>query len=179
MFNAARLEGHLLGDLLAVAMTLLMAILMVVVRHHRNVSMLPAACLSAFATPIVMLPLAHPATAFGPHFIWFVVFGLQFGLGLLLLTVGTRLVSATRSALIGGLEVPLACVWVWVAFGEVPSLATCLGGTIVMLAVVGDLALGRPGDGGLDRSRVSAPRIGGRKPQGIPDHRTRYSPLTR
>jgi drug/metabolite transporter (DMT)-like permease len=162
MFNAARLEGHLVGDLLAVAMTVLMSILMVVVRHHRHVSMLPAACLSAFATAIVMLPFAHPATAFGPHLIWFVGFGVQFGLGLLLLTVGTRLISATRSALIGALEVPLAGVWVWAAFGEVPSRATCLGGAIVMLAVVGDLALGRLGDGGLDRSHVSAPPIGGR-----------------
>jgi drug/metabolite transporter (DMT)-like permease len=121
-------------------MTVLMSAMMVVIRRHRGVSMLPAACLSAFLSAIAVLPVAHPATAFGPQFIWFVLFGtMQFGLGLLLLTMGTRLVSATRAALIGALEVPVACVWVWLAFGEVPPFASFVGGAIVMLAVIGNL----------------------------------------
>lgn len=144
MFGAARLEGHLLGDLLAVAMTLLMSTMMVVIRQRRQVSMLPAACLSAFLSAIAVLPVAHPAAAIGPQFIWFALFGTtQFGLGLLLLTLGTRYISASRSALISALEVPLACIWVWLAFGEVPASASIAGGAIVMVAVVGDLMLGR------------------------------------
>jgi drug/metabolite transporter (DMT)-like permease len=144
MFDAARLEGHLFGDLLAVTMTVLLSAMMVVIRHNQHVSMLPAACLSAFLSAIAVLPLAHPATAFGPQFVWFVLFGTtQFGLGLLLLTLGTRLISAARSALIGALEVPLACVWVWLAFGEVPSTASFAGGAIVMFAVVAELMPGR------------------------------------
>jgi drug/metabolite transporter (DMT)-like permease len=144
MFSAARLEGHFFGDLLAVAMTVLMSTMMVLIRHHRQVSMLPASCLSAFLSAIAVLPIAHPATAIGPQFIWFALFGItQFGLGLLLLTLGTRHISASRSALISALEVPLACVWVWLAFGEVPSAASLTGGAIVMVAVVGDLLAGR------------------------------------
>jgi drug/metabolite transporter (DMT)-like permease len=144
MFGAARLDGHIAGDLLALAMTVLLSAMMVVIRHHRRVSMLPAACLSAFLSAIAVLPLAHPAAAFGPHFIWFVLFGMtQFGLGLLLLTLGTRLIAAARSALISALEVPLACLWVWLAFGEAPSPAAIVGGVIVMLAVVADLILER------------------------------------
>lgn len=143
MFRAVRLEGHLLGDLLAVAMTVLMSTMMVIIRHKRLVSMLPAACLSAFLSAIVVLPLAHPALAFGPQFIWYVLFGtMQFGLGLLLLTLGTRHISASRSALLSALEVPLACIWVWLAFGEVPSGPSLAGGVIVMIAVVGDLLVG-------------------------------------
>jgi drug/metabolite transporter (DMT)-like permease len=121
-------------------MALLLSAMMVVIRHHQRVSMLPAASLSAFLSAIAVLPLAHPATAFGPHFIWFVLFGtMQFGLGLLLLTLGARLISAARSALISALEVPLACIWVWLAFSEVPSTASFAGGAIVMAAVVADL----------------------------------------
>jgi drug/metabolite transporter (DMT)-like permease len=63
------------------------------------------------------------------------------GLGLLLLTLGTRLISATRSALIGSLEAPLAPVWVWLAFGELPPLMTCAGGAVVMAAVAADMLL--------------------------------------
>lgn len=61
----------------------------------------------------------------------------QFGLGLLLMTVGTRLISATRSALIGSMEDPLAPLWGWLAFGEKP---TWIGGSLVMGVGVIDIA---------------------------------------
>jgi drug/metabolite transporter (DMT)-like permease len=50
------------------------------------------------------------------------LFGVcQLGLGLGLLTAGTKLLSASRVALIGGLDVPLAPIWVWIAFDETPA----------------------------------------------------------
>jgi drug/metabolite transporter (DMT)-like permease len=133
-------SGRLLGDLLALAMTLLISAMMVVIRQQRHVCMLPAASLSAFLCALLVWPLADPASAVGSDFAYLVLFGTtQFGLGLLLLTLGTRLVSATRSALIGALETPLAPAIVWLVLGEVPPLMTCLGGAIVLAAVVGDL----------------------------------------
>lgn len=133
-------SGRLLGDVLALLMTVLISAMMVVIRHHRDVCMLPAAALSAFLCALVVWPLADPASATGWNFVNLVLFGTtQFGLGLLLLTLGTRLVSATRSALIGALETPLAPAIVWLAVGEVPPLLTCLGGAVVLAAVVGDL----------------------------------------
>jgi drug/metabolite transporter (DMT)-like permease len=137
-------SGRLFGDGLALLMTILISAMMVVVRRHRAVSMLPAASLSAFLCALVVLPWADPASATGWNFVNLVLFGTtQFGLGLLLLTIGTRLISAPRSALIGALETPLAPALVWLAFGEVPSLATALGGAIVLAAVVGDLSVTR------------------------------------
>jgi drug/metabolite transporter (DMT)-like permease len=133
-------SGRLLGDLLALLMTVLISAMMVVIRQQRHVCMLPAASLSAFLCALVVWPWAAPATAEGWDFLYLVLFGTtQFGLGLLLLTLGTRLVSATRSALIGALETPLAPALVWLVLGEVPPLMTCIGGAIVLAAVVGDL----------------------------------------
>jgi drug/metabolite transporter (DMT)-like permease len=80
--------------------------------------------------------------------VWYALFGTtQFGLGLALLTLGTRLISASRAALIGSLEVPIACAWVWLAFGEVPSAMAALGGCVVMAAVAGDLWFSRSARG--------------------------------
>ncbi|MBM3646668.1 MAG: DMT family transporter [Alphaproteobacteria bacterium] len=133
-------SGRLLGDLLAFAMTALISAMMVVIRHHRDVCMLPAASLSAFLCALLAWPLAAPSAVSERDFLYLVLFGtVQFGLGLLLLTVGTRLVSATRSALIGAVETPLAPAIVWFALGEAPPLLTCLGGAIVLAAVAGDL----------------------------------------
>jgi drug/metabolite transporter (DMT)-like permease len=72
----------------------------------------------------------------GAVILFLALFGItQFGLGLLLLTLGARLISATESALMNALEGPLAPFWVWLAFREAPSPATLIGGVIVMLAV--------------------------------------------
>jgi len=142
--GAALSSGHLFGNFLALLMTILISTMMVVIRRHRDVSMLPAAALSAFLCALVVWPWAEPASATGWNFFYLALFGTtQFGLGLLLLTTGTRLISATRSALVGALETPLAPALVWLAFDEVPPLATCLGGAIVLAAVVGDLLVTR------------------------------------
>ena len=145
--RAALGSGHLLGNGLALAMTVLISAMMVVMRHHRDVCMLPAAALSAFLCALVVWPWASPAAVTAVDFGWLVLFGTtQFGLGQLLLTLGLRSVSATRSALIGALETPLAPAIVWLVLGEVPALMTCVGGAIVLAAVVGDLLAtkGRP-----------------------------------
>jgi drug/metabolite transporter (DMT)-like permease len=146
MVNAALTEGHILGDLLALIMTVLISAMMIIIRGNREISMLPAACLSAFLCSLIVLSISVPSAARGMTIVYLILFGTtQFGLGLLLLTIGTRMISATRSALIGSLETPLAPMWVWLAFGEVPSPSTFVGGLIVMMAVVGEVLTKRVG----------------------------------
>src|SRR5438105_2556232 len=136
MVGGATREGHLFGDLLAIGTTLSMAMMMILIRKHRETPMLPAACLSAFLCPLAVWPVAAPWNVRPTDMGYLALFGTtQFGLGLLLLTLGTRLISATESALVSALEAPLAIVWVWLAFKEVPALTTFAGGAIVMAAV--------------------------------------------
>ena len=136
--------GRLLGNALALGMTVLISGMMVVMRHHRAVCMLPAAALSAFLCALVVWPWADPLSVTAADFGWLVVFGTtQFGLGQLLLTIGLRSISATRSALIGALETPLAPALVWIVLGEVPAVMTCVGGAIVLAAVMGDMLAAR------------------------------------
>ena len=141
-FDGALPAGRLIGNALALVMTILISAMMVIIRARRGTSMLPASCLSAFALAVLVAPFANPSAGLGANFLYLVLFGTaQFGLGLLLLTLGTRLISATRSALIGALETPLAPIWVWLGFGEIPPLMTCVGGAVVMAAVAADLFL--------------------------------------
>lgn len=143
MSGAASASGNLLGDALGLLMAALMALMMVVIRHHRHVSMLPAACLSAFACSALVLPLAQPLTVTAPDLALLALFGTaQFGLGLLLLTLGSRLIPAPRASLLGNLELPFAPLWVWLAFGEIPSPAASIGAAIVCAALVMDVVPG-------------------------------------
>lgn len=133
-------SGHLMGYASALAMALAYAAMMVIIRQNRHVSMLPAAALSAFLCAAVALPFTRPLEVPLAAMPDLLLFGtVQFGLGLLLMTAGTRLISATRSALIGSMENPLAPLWVWLAFGEHPLPATFIGGGLVMGAVLFDV----------------------------------------
>jgi drug/metabolite transporter (DMT)-like permease len=136
MFAGSHVSRALDGDLLALAMTVLMALMIIATRRSASASSLPIAAISSLASSIVAAPLAHPGRPDLLQVAELALFGIaQLGLGLLLLTAGTRRLSASRVALIGGLDVPLAPIWVWIAFNETPSPATIAGGLIVIAAV--------------------------------------------
>jgi len=143
MVGGAAIEGHLFGDVLAFGMTICMAIMMLIIRRHEHTPMLPAACLSALLCPLVLWPFCQPFALDAGDMVNLFLFGTtQFGLGLLLLTVGGQMVSATENALLNTLETPLAIAWVWICFGETPSATSVVGGTVVVAAVVGQIWYG-------------------------------------
>ena len=49
------------------------------------------------------------------------------------------MIPAAEATLLTALDVPLAPLWVWLAFSEVPSLYTLAGGAIVLAAVFGHM----------------------------------------
>jgi len=154
--------GHWRGDLLALGMTCAMAALTVAIRRYRDIDSLKVAGTSCFLGCLVALPvMILQATTFQvtlSQMLLLALFGVaQMGLGFLLLTAGTKRVTATESALIGALDAPLAPLWVWLAFGETVSDATLIGGAIVVLAVAGDILLAnRPiAPGRLRRNRCA------------------------
>ncbi len=140
MAGPAIAQGRALGDALAFAMAALMALVIVLIRRKQGVDMTPAVCASAFLCSLIVAPFAAPLAVDARAFGLLALFGVsQFGLGLLLLAIGTRMVSATRGALIGTLQTPLATLWVWLAFAEAPAPLTLVGGAIVLAAVVADM----------------------------------------
>ncbi len=134
-------EGGLLGDLLAVAMTVCVALMMVIARRWRDIPTMPAACLSALVSGLVCWPLGDPTAVSGGELWLLAAFGIvNSALGLALFTIGARLLPAIETALIGALDAPLAPLWVWLFFGETPSGATLAGGLIVFFAVAAHIA---------------------------------------
>ena len=129
-------EGHLAGDLLAVAMTLCMAALMVIARHYHDIPTMPAAALSALLSALVCWPLGNPLSVTAHDLLLLSLFGaVNSAVGMALFALGARLLPAIETALIGALDAPLAPLWVWLWFQETPSGATLVGGVIVFVAV--------------------------------------------
>ena len=133
--------GDALGDGLAVAATLGFALSIVLTRHHREISMAPATCLSQVMVLLVAAPFAEPGSAGGRDLVLLALLGVvQMGFGLALMTVGARLIPAAQTALISLLEVALGPLWVWVAYAEQPGTATLVGGAIIVVAIVAPMA---------------------------------------
>ena len=66
----------------------------------------------------------------------------QVGMGLVIYTIGSRVVPAAELALLSMTEVLLGPLWVWIFIGETVSFYTLLGGTVLMLAIAGNALSG-------------------------------------
>jgi drug/metabolite transporter (DMT)-like permease len=130
-------EGDVLGDVLAFLMTLVSAGLIVISRGWPALPMLPIAGVSAGLSAVMALPFTAVAVPSGPDLVNLTLFALtNIVLGLALFMRGARHIPAVDSALITALEGPLGPLWVFLAFGETPRLATIVGGALVVGAVV-------------------------------------------
>lgn len=99
--------------------------------------MIPASFMSAVASMVITLPFAHILSVSDADWLYLAAFGVtQLGLGLLLLTEGSRRIPAAQVALIGSLDIPFAILLVWLAFSEVPPPLTMIGGGIILIAVL-------------------------------------------
>jgi drug/metabolite transporter (DMT)-like permease len=139
--GGARLGSDFLGIALACIMTVAIAAMTVIVRRHRNTSMVAAAALSNILGSVVSIPFAQGIAAITAHDLFiFAMFGFcQVALGLSLYMLGSRLLPSSQAALIATLETPLMPFWIWLAFQEAPSSRALIGGALVMGAVIADI----------------------------------------
>jgi drug/metabolite transporter (DMT)-like permease len=132
--------GSLLGKGLAILMSLTVAGLATVMRHYRNIQMLPAMAAASFLCSLSTVWFVDPTSVTGTNLGLIVIFGVvQNACGLALYVVGSRRISAASASLITALEVPLTPLWTWVFMNDEPSYATLVGGSIVLVALFGHI----------------------------------------
>jgi len=129
-------EVNLRGDLLALWMTTVMAILMVIYRRYPAT---PAAGPAALSS-LVLLPLAifygDPFAIPYYDFLAMAAFGLIFAIASVTLAEGMKRIPAGETALLSALETPLAPLFGWMFFAEIPANTTFLGGVVILFAVL-------------------------------------------
>ncbi|MEH6442690.1 MAG: DMT family transporter [Oceanospirillaceae bacterium] len=131
---------NLIGDALALLMTLGMSALVVLFRKFPNKPMILSTLISAAIHVLLSFILSNPfaVSAVVPSamdLVLLVGFGVVFALATILMVEGTRLIPAFQSALISTLEAPLAPLWAWLVFMQLPPSATWIGGGLVLIAV--------------------------------------------
>jgi drug/metabolite transporter (DMT)-like permease len=131
-------QGEMIGNALAVVMTVGMAVNVIIVRSAREASMLPAVIVGGVISTIVSAPLASFAAPLSAANIGLLLLlgPLQLGFGLALYVAGARRLKAAETTMIAMVESVLAPLWVWLAVSERPSTAALIGGAFVLGAVV-------------------------------------------
>ena len=138
-------KGSWTGDLLAVAMTVCMGFMIVIPRRFQQVSALQTICLASLVSGLISLSLAPPHAVPARTLGLLCCFGLvNSAAGFALFAAGAKLLPAVESALISAIELPVAPLWVWLAFGEAPNASTLVGGSLVVLVVVAHILTSHP-----------------------------------
>ncbi len=129
--------GSWLGDLMALGVAFVWGLNLVVVRMAGRRDMTPSLCVSGFLSAAVSFPLSSAPGAINAHdlivlaILGCLVLPLAFGLFIR----GAHYVPAAEVALLAPIETVLGPIWVWIGVGEVPSIASLVGGAIVLAAI--------------------------------------------
>jgi len=124
------------GDLLALWMTCALAGMMVIYRRFPKT---PAAGPAALSSALLLLPgvlLGEPFSVPLDELAILAAFGLVFAIASVTLAEGARRIPAGETALLSILETPLAPLFGWMFFAEVPARATFIGGFLILVAVI-------------------------------------------
>jgi drug/metabolite transporter (DMT)-like permease len=133
-------DGHWTGDTLALIMAFCMATMILISRKHSTIPALQATALASLLSAMFVLPVLtfEGLNSFElTTLLAFSIVNQVIGFGLFAL--GARWLPPTQTALITALEAPLAPLWVWLVLAKSPGITTIIGGSLVMVAVVGHI----------------------------------------
>ena len=128
--------GPVLGDGLSLLTGVAFALVIVIARRYRGVSIAPAMALAQLLVVIVFAPFAQFGRLSWADVGWLALLGCgQIGLGAIFFISAARFIASSEMAMIFLLEVVLGPLWTWIALSETPNVATLVGGSVVILAV--------------------------------------------
>ncbi|HEV7255928.1 MAG TPA: DMT family transporter [Mesorhizobium sp.] len=132
--------GTLLGDAVALLITLGFALMIVLSKAYPDLRILAVMILSTFLTFLLFLPFSTSAGFDAANMAIIAAYGFtNVVLAYFLFVRGAPVLPAATSDLISTLETVVAPFWVWLFFDEQVDTATFAGGALVIGAVAGHL----------------------------------------
>jgi drug/metabolite transporter (DMT)-like permease len=159
--------GPILGDGLSLLTGVAFALVIVIARRYRGVSMAPAMALAQLLVVIVFAPFAQFSQLSWADVGWLALLGCgQIGLGAIFFISAARFIPSSEMAMIFLLEVVLGPLWTWIALSETPNVATLAGGAAVIVGVGAQV-------GGFGKREDRPMADGAEQPQGLAGQRER------
>ena len=131
--------SHYLGTLLALWIPIAYAASIIAVRRSKRDNMLVALCLAGLVALVLSAFFVTDYALTSRDLIISLYLGVfQVGMGFTLVVLGSRHVPAAQVGLLALVEPILAPLWAWMGVGELPGLATIIGGSIIFFAIATD-----------------------------------------
>ena len=128
-----------LGTLIALWIPIAYAASIIIIRSSKRENMLAALCLAGLVSGgLSAIFVTDYALTLQDLIISLYLGVFQAGIGFTLVVLGTRYIPAAQVGLLAMVEPVLAPIWVWMGVGEVPGLATIVGGAIIFSAITID-----------------------------------------
>ena len=139
--------GQMSGNLAALLSALGFAVFTIALRWRKLDDMMPTVFLAGIFTIITSGIVCYSAgytldIPLNDILISLSMGVFQVGAGLTIYTIGSKSVPAAELTLLSMTEVVLGPFWVWIVLGEVASLYTLLGGTVLLAAIAGNALSG-------------------------------------
>ena len=129
--------GQMTGNIAAFIMPISFATLILIVRKHPTIDMVPMQLIAGIGAILIGFLLSQKILISAHDiFLGFIAGFFQVGLGFIFITIGAR---STPSALVGIImltEAVLGPLWAWMFVNETPPLVVLFGGTIIISTVV-------------------------------------------
>lgn len=128
--------GNFLGDMMALASAFMIATAITITRGSGKD--MGFAALVAVALPCVVAAVMTAETGYRIEAPWWIVFNgaVIMPVSFFCLANGPKYISGPEVAMFYLLETVLAPIWVWLIFLEVPTTATLVGGTILIVTLL-------------------------------------------
>ena len=135
--------GGFWGDLAALGVMLVLALVFVLLRKARGRDMLPALAFGGLITAGIALAMAPTVSVTGADRLYLpLLVLLVVPLSFVLISTGPRYLPAPEVGLLMLLETILGPLWVWLVLLEAPAVASLVGGAIIILTLAINAWLG-------------------------------------
>jgi len=137
MIGDSLFGGSLIGNLVALLISISLAMLVIIIRKYPNLDMLPALCYAGILSCLYAFLLSESLIISYKDFGLSFIFGVpQLAFGFIFLTIGSRTTPAVTVGLLMLTESIGGPLWVWLFFNEIPSTNVFIAGLLIITAII-------------------------------------------
>lgn len=143
MFGEGLKMGNILSYLIALLVPIALALNLTNLRKYPELSRMGVSMIGGFVTAIASLIFSGGKIAVDEKALLYLgLLGLVIiPIGQVMITSGTKYAKASSISLINSLECVFGLFYVWLFIGTVPSVNCLIGGTVIMLSIIINIAL--------------------------------------
>ena len=129
--------GSLIGNLAALLIPINFSILIIIIRKHPNLDMIPAIFYSGILSAIYGFILSESLTiSYKDLGLSFLLGVPQLAFGFIFVTIGSRTTPAATVGLLMLTESIFGPIWGWLIYNEMPPMSVFIAGAMIITAVI-------------------------------------------